>query len=99
MEEKVFKDQVIDGERFEFGKNWRAYLNGLTAEKIEIAKQSLAEMLECCDLTDKKFLDIGCGSGLFSLAASKLGASVYSLDFDPNSVKCTELLRAFSLSK
>jgi 2-polyprenyl-3-methyl-5-hydroxy-6-metoxy-1,4-benzoquinol methylase len=93
MEEKGFRDQVIEGERFEFGKNWRVYLNGLTDEKIEIAKQSLADMLECNDLEGKKFLDVGCGSGLFSLAATKLGASVHSLDFDPYSVRCTELLR------
>ena len=40
-----------------------------------------------------RFLDIGCGSGLFSLAARKLGASVHSLDYDPNSVGCAMELR------
>jgi SAM-dependent methyltransferase len=38
-------------------------------------------------------LDIGCGSGLFSLAARRMGACVHSFDFDPLSVKCAEELR------
>ena len=39
------------------------------------------------------FLDIGSGSGLFSLAARRLGARVHSFDYDPESVACTEELR------
>ena len=39
-------------------------------------------------------LDIGCGSGLFSLAAVRLGASrVHSFDFDPTSATCTAGLK------
>ena len=91
--EQEFNNQVNKGDRFEFGKNWKAYLTNLTEVKIEIARQSLIEMLECNDLTGKTFLDIGSGSGLFSLAAAKLGAKVYSFDFDPNSVKCTQYLK------
>ncbi len=45
-------------------------------------------------LDGKRFLDIGCGSGLFSLAARRLGASVHSLDVDPESVACTMELRS-----
>jgi len=41
----------------------------------------------------KKFIDIGCGSGLFSLSARNLGAKVFSFDFDEFSVWCTENLR------
>jgi len=43
----------------------------------------------------KRFLDIGCGSGLHSLAALRLGAGeVVALDIDPDSVATTrELLR------
>jgi 2-polyprenyl-6-hydroxyphenyl methylase/3-demethylubiquinone-9 3-methyltransferase len=93
MKEQEHKYQVQKGDRFEFGKNWESYLNTLTEEKIEIAKQSLVEMLGFNDLTGKTFLDVGCGSGLFSLSAMKLGAIVYSLDFDPYSVKCTQFLR------
>ena len=50
-------------------------------------------MLETEVLTGKTFLDIGSGSGLFSLAARRLGARVHSLDFDPRSVACTAELR------
>jgi 2-polyprenyl-6-hydroxyphenyl methylase/3-demethylubiquinone-9 3-methyltransferase len=44
-------------------------------------------------LTGKKFLDAGSGSGLFSLAARRLGAHVHSFDYDPQSVACTKELR------
>ena len=50
-------------------------------------------MLEMDDLTGKTFLDIGSGSGLFSLAARRLGAKVHSFDFDSNSYGCTMELR------
>jgi len=40
------------------------------------------------------FLDIGCGSGLHSLAAYEAGADrVFSFDFDPLSVAASEILR------
>jgi 2-polyprenyl-6-hydroxyphenyl methylase/3-demethylubiquinone-9 3-methyltransferase len=41
----------------------------------------------------ESFLDIGCGSGLFSLAARKLGYTVHSFDFDKQSVACTLSLK------
>ena len=85
--------EVASGERFEFGKNWAAFLSVLDDERIATAEDSLKEMLECEDLQGKKFLDIGSGSGLFSLAARRLGATVHSFDFDPNSFACTQELR------
>jgi 2-polyprenyl-6-hydroxyphenyl methylase/3-demethylubiquinone-9 3-methyltransferase len=45
-------------------------------------------MLDCRDFRGKTFLDIGCGSGLFSLAARRLGAKVVSIDYDQQSVAC-----------
>ena len=87
------ENEVTSGERFEFGKNWSAFLSVLDDERIAKAEESLKEMLECDDLTDKTFLDIGSGSGLFSLAARRLGAKVYSFDFDSNSYACTKELR------
>jgi len=93
MKEESFEAQVKKGGRFEFGKNWRAFLDTLNDDKIEIAKQSLIKMLGTDSLAGKTFLDAGCGSGLFSLVAMKLGADVHSFDFDPESVKCTEILR------
>jgi 2-polyprenyl-3-methyl-5-hydroxy-6-metoxy-1,4-benzoquinol methylase len=85
--------EVARGERFEFGKNWAAFLSVLDNDRIETAEHSLKEMLECDDLEGKAFLDIGSGSGLFSLAARRLGARVHSFDFDSNSFSCTRELR------
>jgi 2-polyprenyl-6-hydroxyphenyl methylase/3-demethylubiquinone-9 3-methyltransferase len=88
--------EVSAGERFEFGKNWSAFLEVLDDERIAKAVESLREMLEVESLAGKSFLDIGSGSGLFSLAARKLGARVFSFDYDSNSVACTrELKRRF----
>lgn len=85
--------EVASGERFEFGKNWSQFLSTLNPERIASAEASLGDMLGVEDLKGKTFLDVGCGSGLFSLAAHRLGASVYSFDFDPNSVACALELR------
>lgn len=88
--------EVSAGERFEFGKNWAAFLAVLDDERITKAVESLREMLEVESLAGKSFLDIGSGSGLFSLAARKLGARVFSFDYDSNSVACArELKRRF----
>jgi len=89
--------EIQSGERFEFGKNWGLFLENLTNEGIHRAEESLREMLGGDSLDGKTFLDIGSGSGLFSLAARRLGAKVHSLDYDPQSVACTlELRRRYS---
>lgn len=85
--------EVAAGERFEFGKNWAAFLAILDDERIAKAEESLKEMLEVDSLEGKAFLDIGSGSGLFSLAARRLGAKVHSFDFDSSSFACTQELR------
>src|SRR5688572_24888026 len=85
--------EIARGERFGFGRNWERFLAVLSSERIERAEQSLRSMLEVDDLAGKTFLDIGSGSGLFSLAARRLGATVTSFDFDPQSVACTQELR------
>ena len=79
--------------RFEFGKNWKGFLSTLNSERIQTAEQSLLDMLRVEDLREKKVLDIGSGSGLFSLAARNLHADVLSFDYDSDSVDCTESLR------
>jgi len=85
--------ELIQGKRFEFGANWLHFLNVLDDNRIDQAVASLTAMLGVTDLKGKRFLDAGSGSGLFSLAARKLGASVHSFDFDPKSVACTQELR------
>jgi 2-polyprenyl-6-hydroxyphenyl methylase/3-demethylubiquinone-9 3-methyltransferase len=80
--------------RFEFGANWRRFLSLVDARRIADAEASLREMLEMDDLRGRGFLDIGSGSGLFSLAAAGLGAArIHSFDFDSESVRCTAELR------
>ena len=80
--------------RFAFGKNWQRFLRYLNEERIAEAEKSLRDMLQAESLRGESFLDIGCGSGLFSLAAMRLGAAqVYSFDFDPDSVACAQELR------
>lgn len=93
MTEQNFKTQIEEGSRFEFGDNWRSFLNNLNEERINVAKDSLTAMLGYSDLEGKSFLDIGNGSGLFSLAAKRLGANVHSFDFDPSSVACARELK------
>lgn len=79
--------------RFQFGQNWANFLSTLDDSRIDEAVESLKDYLSVDDLKGKTFLDIGCGSGLFSLAAYKLGATVRSFDYDENSVKCARYLR------
>ena len=80
-------------ERFAFGDNWRHFLDTVNDTRIERAEASLREMLGVTSLAGRRFLDIGSGSGLFSLAARRLGAEVHSFDFDPQSVACAEELK------
>lgn len=88
-----YRSDIDRGERFAFGENWRAFLQDLTDERIEAACESLREFIGWRDLRNMRFLDIGSGSGLFSLAARRLGANVQSIDFDAECVACAETLR------
>jgi 2-polyprenyl-6-hydroxyphenyl methylase/3-demethylubiquinone-9 3-methyltransferase len=86
----------VSGEHvaFSFGKNWANFLGSLTDDKIAWAESSLRQFFGLDSLQGHTFLDIGCGSGLFSLAAHRLGADrVISFDADPFSVQCAEYLR------
>jgi SAM-dependent methyltransferase len=78
-------------DRFAFGANWARFLRRLTPERIRLTEQSLTDWLD--DLRGRTFLDIGSGSGLYSLAARNLGARVRSFDYDPESVACSAELR------
>jgi hypothetical protein len=85
--------EVASGDRFEFGANWAQFLTVLNPERIALAEQSLLNMLGVSNLHGKRFQDIGSGSGLFSLVARRLGATVHSFDYDPQSVACTAELK------
>jgi 2-polyprenyl-6-hydroxyphenyl methylase/3-demethylubiquinone-9 3-methyltransferase len=93
MEHAAHEAEVAAGRRFEFGKNWQRFLDSLTEERIVAAGNSLLNALRVQDLRGKSFLDIGSGSGLFSLAARRLGATVVSFDYDPDSVACGVYLK------
>ena len=81
---------------FSFGKNWKDYIKkSLNRQRLDLAEKSIKESLKTRDLKGKVFMDIGCGSGLFSLSAYRLGASrVISFDVDPHSVECCKFLRS-----
>ena len=81
------------GQRFEFGANWAWFLRSLDSGRISEAERSLCTMLAVSNLQGKTFLDVGSGSGLFSLAARRLGATVHSFDSDSESVACTRELK------
>jgi 2-polyprenyl-6-hydroxyphenyl methylase/3-demethylubiquinone-9 3-methyltransferase len=89
----TFESEVARGERFRFGRNWGRFSKVIDDHRIEEAEKSLRTMLAVEDLEGRTFLDVGSGSGLFSLAARRLRATVHSFDFDPDSVACTRELR------
>lgn len=80
---------------FSFGRNWQKYLKRLDDARLAQARQSLIESLQLADLNGMTFIDAGCGSGVFSLCALRLGAArVTSIDIDPASIACARHLRA-----
>ena len=85
--------QTPAADRYEFGANWRRFLADVGPDQILAAERSLLAILG--PLGGRSFIDVACGSGLFSLAALRLGAErVHSFDFDPERVACTEAFRA-----
>jgi 2-polyprenyl-6-hydroxyphenyl methylase/3-demethylubiquinone-9 3-methyltransferase len=89
----AYQGEIARGERFAFGRNWQQFLRMIDDTRIRQAEESLASKLRVSTLAGQRFLDIGSGSGLFSLAARRLGASVHSFDFDADSVACAIELR------
>jgi len=78
---------------FAFGKNWASYAKLINKAQIDEAKKGLLQLIPAEDLAGKSFLDIGCGSGLHSLAAAQLGASrLMAIDIDPDCVATTRNL-------
>lgn len=77
---------------FNFGLNWKNYSrNSLNEERFKLAKESLRGLLDGFDIKGKTFLDIGCGSGIFSLAAKELGAKeVAGFDVLKDSIEASQ---------
>jgi predicted RNA methylase len=75
---------------FAFGENWSRYSQKIDEARIEQAEQSLLRLVGREAIQRRTFLDIGCGSGLFSLAAVRLGCKqLLAVDLDPKSVETT----------
>lgn len=81
--------------RFEFGKNWQKFIEkNLNKEKIDISKKHILDFMQRDNLENLTFLDIGCGSGLHSLAAWQSKAThIHSFDYDKNSVGATRYVQ------
>jgi len=79
---------------FSFGRNWDRYIEEhFSEERVATSQRQLLEFLGV-SLEGKSFLDIGCGSGIHSLAAHRAGAvRVVSVDVDPYSVRAARTVR------
>jgi 2-polyprenyl-6-hydroxyphenyl methylase/3-demethylubiquinone-9 3-methyltransferase len=76
--------------RFEFGKNWESYLKVVDESHLAEAVQRLEKLVPREAIEGKTLIDIGCGSGIHSLAALRMGASrVVAVDLDQDSVRTT----------
>jgi 2-polyprenyl-3-methyl-5-hydroxy-6-metoxy-1,4-benzoquinol methylase len=79
---------------FSFGANWRKFLATLTDQQIAEARRSLISSFAGNPIAGEAFIDVGCGSGLFSLGAIQLGCPrVVSIDVDPDALHCAQQLR------
>jgi predicted RNA methylase len=75
---------------FAFGENWSQYAQKIDEARIAQAEDSLLRLVGRENIEGRTFLDIGCGSGLFSLAAVRLGCKqLLAVDLDPMSVETT----------
>ena len=68
---------------FAFGENWASYARAIDSERIAEAERGLLRLLGRGELSGQRFLNIGCGSGLPTLAALYLGAAeVVAVDIE-----------------
>ncbi|HEY3637459.1 MAG TPA: methyltransferase domain-containing protein [Rhizomicrobium sp.] len=75
---------------FRFGENWAEFAHNVDRDRIDQARRDLARLIGKENLSGLTFLDIGSGSGIHSLAALQLGATVTAIDIDPESVATTK---------
>lgn len=88
------EDGLRDAEsHFAFGENWASYSKGIGPEELAEAERGLLQLVPSDELNESSFLDIGCGSGIHSLAACHLGVrSLLAIDLDTQSVDTAERL-------
>ena len=81
--------------RFGFGRNWAKFVEShFNDEALAASVAGLLSFLKLENLSNRTFLDIGCGSGLSSLSAYKAGAQkIFSFDYDINAVETTTRLK------
>jgi SAM-dependent methyltransferase len=91
-------DTISDAQRFDFVRNWQKFVDRhFSEERVRIAQEHLLAFLKLPDLGGKRMLDIGCGSGMHSLAALRANVKeLLSFDFDANSVATTRKLHDLS---
>ena len=78
---------------FDFGANWQRYLRNASSADLEKARNSIKPLLGWVDPPNCSLLDLGCGSGVFALAACNLDfSSVVAVDLNPASVEATKNL-------
>jgi 2-polyprenyl-6-hydroxyphenyl methylase/3-demethylubiquinone-9 3-methyltransferase len=77
---------------FDFGSNWQAFSEQyIDAQRLATAAHSLQSLLQRETLCGVSVLDVGCGSGLFSLAAFQLGAAkVVGIDINPRCIAVSQ---------
>jgi len=63
---------------------------GVFHPKFFFSSRYLFDFVSSLRLTHKKFLEIGCGSGIISLLAHKKQAQVTCTDINPEAVTCTK---------
>jgi 2-polyprenyl-3-methyl-5-hydroxy-6-metoxy-1,4-benzoquinol methylase len=92
----VMNDELMKlRSHFSFGQNWASYAEQIGKQELTAAKEGLRRLLGGVTLAGKRLLDVGCGSGVHSLAALELGASeVVAVDLDPRSAKTARMLLA-----
>ena len=76
---------------FKFGENWKDFSNLIDEERLNESIKSLIKLSNRKTFKKLSFLDIGCGSGLSSLAAIKLNCKkLYAIDQDKESIRTTK---------
>ncbi|MDD4972252.1 MAG: methyltransferase domain-containing protein [Paludibacter sp.] len=78
---------------FRFGENWKSFVEKIGEEDLASARKNIEEWLGANNIRGKTVIDIGCGSGIHSLAFWTLGAKeVLSFDLDSQSVEASKMV-------